>query len=61
MPDMPKSTVMISNFQGMVTNVDPADLKPGQSEVQINLNGLKGGELNVRRGLRALQFDSEDS
>lgn len=61
MADMPRQSVRIEDFQGMVTNTDPADLKPGQSRLQINLSGLKRGELALRRGLRPLEFDSEDS
>ena len=44
-------------FNGMVTNADPTDLKPGISQVQVNVNGLKIGQLEVRRGLRVLRFE----
>jgi hypothetical protein len=52
--------VKIEDFQGMATNADPTDLPPGLSAEQVNVNGLKRGELSLRRGLRPLTFDAED-
>lgn len=57
----PESAVQMRQFLGMASNVDPRDLKPGVSQVQINVAVIRPGELVVRRGLRELTFDSDDS
>jgi hypothetical protein len=44
----------------MASNVDPTDLQPGYAEVQVNVNGFQRGQLEVRRGLRELEFEAED-
>ena len=59
MGEQARGAVDIRNFEGMASNADPADIKPGISQVQVNVNGLKTGQLEVRRGLRPLQFDEE--
>ncbi len=51
------SAVSMAQFSGMFSNIDPVDLQPGQSEVQVNVMILRPGELTVRRGLRELTFD----
>lgn len=53
----PKTVVEIADFQGMASNFDPHDIQPGVSQIQINMNGLQRGQLEVRRGLRVLEFD----
>ena len=53
-----KKAVDIRQFNGMATNVDSEELKPGVAEVQVNVNGLKLGQLEVRRGLREVRFDA---
>lgn len=54
------SNVPIRDFNGMASNVDPTDLKPGISQRQVNVNGLQRGQLEVRRGLRRVDFEQED-
>jgi hypothetical protein len=56
----PESEVRVDMFGGMVSNKNPRDLKPGQAAIQINVTAVRHGELQVRRGLRELQFDVED-
>lgn len=51
----------IRAFQGMSSNTDPHDLRPGQSAKQVNVAAVKLGELNVRRGLKELVYDSSDA
>ena len=51
--------VLIDRFQGMVSISDPADIRVGQSQFQINVNTNRYGELTVRRGLREIAFDAE--
>lgn len=60
MPEPPRTEVRIAVFSGMVSNVDPNDLQPGYSQLQINIAGLQRGQLEVRRGLRELLFEGED-
>lgn len=60
MAEIPRSMLAIKVFEGMASNFDPTDLKPGVSEVQINVNGFAKGKLEVRRGLRELVFQEED-
>ena len=50
----------IADFQGMATNVDPSDIPPGVSEVQVNVCSVQRGQIEVRRGLKSLTFDEED-
>jgi len=53
-----KSEVSIKDFRGMGSNYDPKDLPPGLSKIQINVNGYRRGELQVRRGLREVTFET---
>ena len=59
MSEPARTAVDIRDFRGMASNVDPNDFQPGFSEVQINVNGFKRGELQVRRGLREIEFEGE--
>jgi hypothetical protein len=54
-----RKSVEIRDFQGMASNMDPTDIKPGTSQLQVNVNGYKRGQLEVRRGLREITFESE--
>ena len=49
----------IRDFQGMASNFDPTDIKPGVSEIQVNVNGYHRGQLEIRLGLRELEYDTE--
>lgn len=60
MADIPKNLLAIKDFQGMGSNFDPTDLNPGVSEVQINVNGFRRGQLEVRRGLREITFEDDE-
>ena len=42
----------------MGSNYDPKDLPPGLSKIQVNVNGYRRGELQVRRGLREVTFET---
>lgn len=59
MSEPARTEVAIQNFRGMASNIDPNDVQPGLSEVQVNVNGLRAGELAVRRGLREVVFEGE--
>jgi hypothetical protein len=56
----PQRSVPIRDFQGMASNFDPTDLKPGVSRLQVNVNGYQRGRLEVRRGLRKVTFESTE-
>lgn len=53
--------VKIEDFRGMATNADPTDLPPGLAAEMVNMTGIERGALTLRRGLRPLVFDPEDS
>ncbi len=55
------SSVEMRDILGLVSNRDPHDLKPGQAEEQVNVMVLRPGEMMVRRGLRELVFDADDT
>lgn len=55
-----KSTVIIDDFSGIITNLDSKDLRQGAADVQVNLCCLKPGEIQARQGYRVVSFDSED-
>ena len=59
MPRKSEGTVEIRDFQGMASNIDPTDVTPGVSQLQINVNGNQRGKLEVRLGLRELVYDTE--
>jgi hypothetical protein len=52
-----KPVVMVTDFPGIMMNVDPRDFPDGASEDQVNACSLKVGELNVRNGIRAVVFE----
>jgi len=53
----PDSRVVIRDFPGYQPNVDPHDIPPGVAVIQINAMSWKPGELRVRPGYTAVQFD----
>lgn len=60
MSEPARTEVAIRNFRGMATAPDPTDLQPGLAEIQVNVNGQRPGQLEVRRGLREVEFESEE-
>ena len=52
--------VKMTDFRGMASVPDPTDIRPGLSEIQVNVNGYHPGELQVRRGLREVVFEGEE-
>lgn len=54
-----RTAVEMKTFKGMMTAYDSSDLEAGVSELQVNVNGLRAGQLEVRRGLREVTFESE--
>ena len=60
MAETPRTLLKISAFKGMATNPDSSDLQPGVAELQVNVNGMRQGMLEVRRGLREIVFEESD-
>jgi hypothetical protein len=60
MSEPAQTEVAIKDFRGMASNVDPTDLQPGYSQIQFNVNGFQRGQLEVRRGLREVEFEAEE-
>lgn len=56
-PKKPDTKVVIRDFPGYQPNVDPHDMPPGVAIVQVNAMSWKRGELRVRPGFLAVQFD----
>ena len=52
-----KQTMELRDFPGLMTNVDPHDLPPGSAQVQINVVSIVAGELQVRQGIKEVQFE----
>lgn len=50
--------VVIGDFGGFRSNVDPHDVEPGVAIQQINAMSWKPGELRVRPGFRVVRFDT---
>ena len=61
MGQKPSSEVDMSDFSGMVSSIDIRRLPAGKSPLMINVMVIRIGELVVRRGLRELAFDNEDT
>lgn len=49
----------IKEFTGMFSNYDPTDIPPGASRLQVNVQGYTKGVLEVRRGVRQVEFEEE--
>ena len=60
MPQPSRPAVMLLDFNGIMSNVDPRDLPAGASEEQVNLCSLTSGEMRTRLGLRQVEFEDED-
>ncbi len=56
-----RTEVKIERFIGLATNLDPVDMPPGGAQVQVNVQGLRTGLLETRRGIRPITFDDEDA
>jgi len=59
MGEKPLSEREHTKFGGMVSSIDPHDVPPGQSVLQINGTAVRPGELVVRGGLKELSFDED--
>lgn len=57
-PNRPPARLVIRDFPGFQSNVDPHDLSPGTSQTQKNVMALRQGELRIRPGYQAVWFES---
>lgn len=58
MDRLPRASVEIRDFPGLVNNGDPSDLPPGAAIEQVNVTSQTPGELAVRRGYRDVRFEA---
>lgn len=56
--ERPKNTVRIREFGGLVSNRGPFSRKPGDTKTQVNLRCRSPGVLEVRNGMRKLNFET---
>jgi hypothetical protein len=54
-----QTRLVMRDFAGFITNVDPLDMPPGAGLVQVNLLSREEGEMLVRRGLAPLRFEND--
>lgn len=59
MPASERPVAALTDFPGLVTNVDPRDLPAGAAEEQINLCSMVQGEMRVRLGIREVIFEGD--
>lgn len=53
----PLDQVSIRDFPGLVTNMDPDDIKMGAAQVQVNVTSSRPAALEVRPGFRVVSFE----
>lgn len=60
MPEQkPKSRVEMRDFAGLVTNIDPGDVRPGTAREQVNLMSARPAMLEVRPGFRPVTYEDQ--
>jgi hypothetical protein len=57
MPATEATKTVVREFGGMVSDADPADIRPGQSRVQVNAKAQRPGELRPRLGWARVKFE----
>lgn len=58
MNEPPKGLARITDFAGMISDLDPDDLPTNAAQVQLNCGTIRPGELTTRGGLREVTFDT---
>jgi hypothetical protein len=53
-----RNTVQISDFPGLITNVDHHDLPDGAADIQTNVVCQSVGQIVTRKGYREVSFES---
>lgn len=56
--ETPKTNLDMGRFEGLYSNYDPHDVRPGQAQVQVNCTSDKAGQLVTRPGLLELSFET---
>ena len=49
--------VLIEDWEGLQTNVDPNDAKPGMLQEQVNMTCVTPGQLTCRGGMIQVTFE----
>ncbi len=52
-----KTSVVMSDFPGIITKADPRDIPEGAAEEQVNARSERTGELTVRPGYQVVKFE----
>jgi hypothetical protein len=53
-----RGVIILEDFPGLMSNIDPFDSPPGAASIQVNACSILLGELRVRSGYRELKFES---
>lgn len=56
--DKPRAAVEMTDFPGLVLDVEPHDLPPGAAVTQVNVTSENIGSLTSRKGFVVLNFES---
>lgn len=51
--------VVLLEFPGVQTHIDPRDLQQGVAVDQVNLQSTKQGEMSLRPGYRVVTFEED--
>lgn len=54
----PKSEIVITDFPGLVTNIDPKDIPPGAAQIMTNVAVIRQAQMQARQGYREVTFEN---
>jgi len=54
----PDKTIKIRKFPGLMTNQDRHDQPPGATRIQVNATSIVAGRLDVRKGMRDVNWEN---
>ena len=55
----PQSRVEMRDFAGLVTNIDPTDVRPGTAREQVKVMSARPAMLEVRPGFQAVKYEDQ--
>lgn len=61
MPQQQAASLEITDFPGLVTNIDPSHAKPGSGAVQKNITSAKLAMLETRPGFLLVSFEDQQA
>lgn len=60
MPEQkPIARVQMRDFAGLVTNIDPSDVRPGTAREQVNVMSARPAMLETRPGFLPVQYEDQ--